>query len=183
MVRTALEITYLLLPAIAANIAPVITAYYNILPHLNRPLDGGYYLRGRRILGSHKTVRGLIIGIIFGLLTGLIQYLLSQDIRLSALYLIPYQNLPVSLFAAGTLAYAALMGDALKSFIKRQFDIKPGSSWIPFDQIDFVIAALIAASLFANLTWMHVILAIIFIGFGSFVASYVGKIIHLKKNI
>lgn len=39
-----------------------------------------------------------------------------------------------------------MTGDAVKSFFKRQRDMPPGSSWFPFDQLDFVIGALVFAS-------------------------------------
>ena len=39
-----------------------------------------------------------------------------------------------------------MAGDSAKSFLKRRVGIPPGESWILFDQLDFVIGALV-------LTW------------------------------
>jgi CDP-2,3-bis-(O-geranylgeranyl)-sn-glycerol synthase len=33
------------------------------------------------------------------------------------------------------------VGDAVKSFFKRQIGVAPGASWIGFDQLDFFIGA------------------------------------------
>jgi CDP-2,3-bis-(O-geranylgeranyl)-sn-glycerol synthase len=37
----------------------------------------------------------------------------------------------------------AMAGDSAKSFVKRQLGIAPGSPWVPFDQLDFVLGALV----------------------------------------
>ena len=37
----------------------------------------------------------------------------------------------------------ALVGDLIKSFFKRRLGIEPGDRFIPFDQTDFVIGALV----------------------------------------
>jgi CDP-2,3-bis-(O-geranylgeranyl)-sn-glycerol synthase len=43
------------------------------------------------------------------------------------------------------LGLGAMAGDAAKSFFKRRLGIAPGHPWIPFDQIDFQIGALLLA--------------------------------------
>jgi hypothetical protein len=39
--------------------------------------------------------------------------------------------------------FGAVAGDAAKSFFKRRLAIAPGSPWIPFDQLDFAVGALV----------------------------------------
>ena len=41
------------------------------------------------------------------------------------------------------MGFGALFGDALKSFFKRQIGIRPGHSWMPFDQVDWIVGAVI----------------------------------------
>jgi len=160
--QVILETIVLLLPAAAANITPVIAARYNWLPALGRPLDANRTFRGKRIFGPHKTWRGLIVGVATGSLAG---YFLHS----------------ASLGAA--LAAGALGGDALKSFVKRQFNIAPGKPWPPFDQIDAALGALLVASFIFPLTFAHVIVALMFFGAGSYCTSYIGVKLKIKKSL
>ena len=41
------------------------------------------------------------------------------------------------------MGFGALTGDLIKSFFKRRIGIKPGGKFIPFDQTDFVVGALV----------------------------------------
>ena len=41
------------------------------------------------------------------------------------------------------MGFGAIFGDMVESFVKRRINFKPGKSLIPFDQLDFVIGALI----------------------------------------
>jgi CDP-2,3-bis-(O-geranylgeranyl)-sn-glycerol synthase len=52
----------------------------------------------------------------------------------------------VALFGA-ILGFAALVGDAVKSFFKRRRGKDRGAPWVPFDQLDFVVFGLLAAFL------------------------------------
>jgi CDP-2,3-bis-(O-geranylgeranyl)-sn-glycerol synthase len=36
-----------------------------------------------------------------------------------------------------------MSGDALKSLVKRRVGIAPGAPWIPWDQLDFALGALV----------------------------------------
>jgi CDP-2,3-bis-(O-geranylgeranyl)-sn-glycerol synthase len=143
LVTTILETVWLLLPAGAANLAPVLAARYNWLPAFNRPIDGNVTFLGKRVLGPHKTWRGLIVGIAAGALTG---FFLG------------------SALLGAVIGAGALAGDALKSFVKRQFNIAPGKPWRPFDQIDYILGALLVASFIFPLTIAHTIVALIFFG-------------------
>src|SRR5687768_2798112 len=137
-----LETIWLLLPAGVANTVPVLAAKYNWLPALNRPLHV-------RSLGSHKTWRGLVFGIIFGSIAG---FILGHGLVFGA-----------------ALGFGALAGDAVKSFCKRRLNIAPGKSFPVFDQIDYVIGALVIASFFFSLTFFHIIVALIVFSGASFI--------------
>jgi len=183
MFQSAAEILYLLLPAIAANMAPVFATHYDWLPGLNHPLDGGLSLNNHRLLGDNKTIRGLAVGLIAGSLLGFIQYLLSEQSWSKSLSLIDYSSAPTAIIVAGTISFAALLGDVIKSFIKRRLGKSSGVSWIPYDQIDFAIGALIIAALFTTLTITHFIVAVTFIGLGSYLVSRIGVTLKIKKTI
>ena len=133
-----LQLLYLMLPAYFANMAPVFVC--KILKPLAYPLDFGYKWKGKRILGTHKTMRGLIAGIIAAIIIVYMQQMLYRIPFFTQLSLINYDLIgPMLGFLMG---FGALFGDAVGSFIKRQCNIKEGKKFLPIDQIDFVIGAL-----------------------------------------
>ena len=183
MERIIAETLWFLLPAMIANMAPVIAARYAVLSQLAKPLDGGMSISGRRLLGSHKTVRGVVVGILAGSATAFAQTLLyvfdiGRDIAL-----VPYTSIVFALVLGGVLGLGALTGDAVKSFIKRRIGILPGNSFPVFDQIDFVIGAALAAQLVVPVSFTHIIVAVIIIGIGSYVVSNIGVALRIKKTV
>lgn len=171
------------LPAFVANMTPVFATYFNWLPALNYPLDGGMKLGREPFLGANKTIRGLVVGLIFGSITALIQYWLQPIAVLQPLHVLPP---PTALHALGwgaLLGFGALFGDALKSFFKRRLHITAGASWPPWDQIDIVIGVVVVTWWIAPLPTPHVITAFIIIGCGMFITSYAGKIMRIKNTI
>lgn len=126
-----IELFYLMIPAYVANMAPVFARRIS----WETPMDFGFTLFGKRIFGDHKTWKGLFFGVVVGTLVG---------VAISQLYW-PSEVSPVlwSLLAST----GALLGDAAKSFFKRQIGIASGASWAPFDQIDYSIGALLLGSI------------------------------------
>lgn len=99
----------------------------------NCPMDFKLEIYNKRILGSHKTWKGFLFGIAGALFTGFVmQFYWPFDF-----------SLILWSFLSGV---GALLGDCIKSFFKRRINIKPGSSWIPFDQIDYSVGALLLGS-------------------------------------
>lgn len=136
-----LALLYAMLPAYLANMAPVFCKRLSIL---NYPLDAGLLFRGRRILGSHKTLRGIVAALLAGMLMFWIQQLLYAFPAFRGISLIPYPE--YSVFTGMLLAAGAMLGDLLKSFFKRQRDIPSGQRWFPWDQLDFIIGAAVIGS-------------------------------------
>lgn len=153
----------LIVPAYISNASMVITGG-------GRPIDGGRTFRdGRRILGDHKTIKGLkgplyigipisfIIFLLFILLWGPIkevilqalgegQYILYGDLLVFQYYFIGGQfplNFLVLLFRIILASYGAVIGDLVGSFLKRRFDIKSGAPFWIVDQLDFALIALL----------------------------------------
>lgn len=128
------------LPAGLANMTPIFASRMPWLKHWNTPIDFGYKLNGKPLFGLNKTWRGLIFGTLIGALSAVIIGELNQNVIGPApQYVI-----------GGLLGFGALAGDALESMLKRQLNIAPGSSWFPFDQIDYIIGGLLAVSLVAT---------------------------------
>jgi CDP-2,3-bis-(O-geranylgeranyl)-sn-glycerol synthase len=179
--RFAMEIAqalYFFVPAYLANMAPVFARGH--FEWLAAPMDGGYSWRGRRILGGHKTWRGLLSGVVVGAFAFALQCWLHRVGLARDLALLDYGSVDTVLPGA-LLGLGAGIGDALKSFFKRRVGIAPGASWLGFDQLDFMVGAYAMVSLtfvpppFATLA----ILPIVFLG--SVASTATGYFFGLKE--
>jgi len=171
------------LPAAMANMTPIPIAKTPYLRDLNAPIDHGLYYRGKRLLGPHKTWRGLITGIIFATVTLWLQQLgIEHNAWLhSATAEVNYAALP-TLILGPLFAIGALGGDAIESFFKRQRGVAPGHGWFPFDQIDYIIGGAIVSMPFVQLTvsqymWLILLWLIVHIA-----AGYIGYLLKLKDR-
>lgn len=161
------------LPAYVANMSPLLVA--KVLPRWNAPIDGGRVARdGQRILGPGKTWRGLVGGAVTGALTALAIAFLAPPIEAGGIFDgwdygakgfagapvgsgqdcpgtgtcdVPRTPLWAVVLFGGALGFAALVGDAVKSYFKRRRGKDRGAPWFPFDQLDFVVFGLAAAAL------------------------------------
>lgn len=174
-----LRVLYFFLPAYLANMAPVVARGH--FKALAAPLDGGRSWRGRRILGDHKTWRGILVGVVTGAAVFAAQRRLYQAGLAHGLALLDYGGadpvLPGVLLGLG-----AGLGDAVKSFFKRRIDVAPGASWLGFDQLDFMVGA------YALVSWVVVppflptlaILPLVFAG--SVATTAVAYLLGLKET-
>lgn len=133
-----LQAFWLFLPAGIANMAP---SLLRRVPILGAPMDFGMTFRGKRILGDHKTIRGLLVAPLAGGVCFWAQQQLGAFAWAQSMSLFDYEQMSVGFGAL--LGLGAVLGDAVKSFFKRQLDIAPGQPWIPFDQIDFTVGAML----------------------------------------
>lgn len=140
---------FLMLPAYAANMAPVI---FRSLPFLETPIDFGKKSGGKPIFGAHKTYRGLFFGVASAILIAWIQFIIPGPAILD------YSSW---LLIGVLMGIGAIAGDALASFFKRRRGIRPGRPWIPFDQLDFVIGALVMVSFLNPPGWQITVVAIL----------------------
>lgn len=127
------QLLYLMAPAYLANMAPPFLKYWK---GWNRPIS-------RRWLGEHKTVMDFALGVAVG--AACAQWAIDWEGSL-----VSYRDWPLIGLALGV---GAMGGDALKSFFKRRRGIPPGRSWVPADQLDFVLGALILVAPWARLDW------------------------------
>jgi CDP-2,3-bis-(O-geranylgeranyl)-sn-glycerol synthase len=183
MINWIIFTIWFFLPAGVANVTPIVAAK---LPQIRRyvyPLDFHRTLRGRRILGAHKTVRGIVTGIIMAVITSLVQQQLYQfnvaDIR----HFIPiaYTVLNPALFGF-LLGLGALGGDAAESFLKRQIGIRPGKAWFPFDQIDYILGSMLLTFFYIRLSVTAYVLGLIIWFLMHIIFSAIGYLFKLKKN-
>jgi len=136
-----LQVVGLIIPAGVANMAPVLSS--RTFKFLAKPVDLNKTFRGIRIFGDHKTWRGVIIAPLAGLLIFYLQRYLYQFGFFEELSFFNYESMS-PLFGL-MLGLGAIVGDLIKSFFTRQMKIKPGKSWFPFDQIDWILGAFVFA--------------------------------------
>ncbi len=171
-----IDLLYLLLPAALANMAPVIAKRLGMLAFLDHPIDGGLKIHGKPFLGAHKTWRGLVSGIVGGIIVTGIQALVGP----TRFDLVVYADVWLPLGAM--LGAGALIGDALKSFFKRRVGIPEGSPWVPYDQIDFGIGAIVFALPFVQLGWPLSFTAVAAFALGHVLIVRIGYLIGWRKE-
>ena len=137
-----------MLPAYCANMTPPFVRFWS---GWNRPIS-------TRLLGSHKTVVGALTGVAVAVLVAGIQAQVHWSGPLADYHRWPELGL--------LLGVGAIGGDIVKSFVKRRRHVPPGGRWIPFDQLDFAIGAIVLVVAVVHLTWGDIatILAITFVG-------------------
>ena len=107
-------------------------------------MDFGRNFRGNRILGDHKTWKGFFAGILMGSIVGGIQELAFHRAK--------------GLLIGFLMGVGAMIGDIIKSFVKRRLEIKPGSKWEPWDSIDFVAGSILFSSIVfvPKISWIFI---------------------------
>ncbi len=182
MIQDIMLAVWLFLPAGVANLVPILAANAPVMRRWEAPLDFGKSWRGARLLGDHKTWRGLAVGVICGGLIFLLQRELTGSLNLleGHNYQDEYNNLPI--WFGCLIGFGALAGDAAESFFKRQIGIASGRSWFPFDQIDYIIGACLL-SLICIVLPVYIYALIFVIWFCMHLLfGYIGYRLHLKKT-
>ncbi|MBD3156916.1 CDP-2,3-bis-(O-geranylgeranyl)-sn-glycerol synthase [Candidatus Peregrinibacteria bacterium] len=156
------------LPAYVANAMPVIANGLNLCPSLAKPIHEEWF-------GKSKTYRGFIFGIIGAFIINIVPLSFGfYDFHESA-------TLIIFFWTTFTLSIGALLGDLAKSFFKRRVGIKSGHPWPPFDQLDYVIGALLF-SYAINPQPLEVIVTLLILSpLLSLFANVAAYILHLKK--
>jgi CDP-2,3-bis-(O-geranylgeranyl)-sn-glycerol synthase len=172
------RVLYFFVPAYLANMSPVLVHPW--FGRLATPIDGGRTFRGRRVLGDHKTWRGLLAGVVVGAAVFVLQALVHRAGWLHGLALIDYPH--ASAWIGVLMGLGTGVGDAVKSFFKRQIGIAPGASWLGFDQLDFFVgsylfvAPLVAAPLVATLACLPIVFL------GSVLTTVIAAWLGLKES-
>lgn len=172
-----LKLIYFMLPAYFANMSPVF-AKYIFSRQIVSPIDFGVKTGGHPLFGKHKTIGGFIFGALVALGIGYLQFILYP--RLKDFCFIDYHNLWAT--ASLLLGLGALIGDLVKSFFKRMINIKAGKSWLPFDQLDFVIGALIFVSPVYFLGWINIIIIVFISLIGHILINWIGYLLNIRKK-
>jgi len=125
-----LKALYFFLPAYLANMFPPLA---KSIPFFRSPV-------WERKLGKNKTWRGILTATIMGGGIFWLQKVLYSK-GFTSLAIIDYSDFSIAL--GFLMGFGAIFGDLVESYYKRKTGIAPGKPWIPFDQLDFVIGALV----------------------------------------
>lgn len=183
MGKDILLAVWFFLPAGVANMSPIIAQKLPLLASWDHPVDRGASFRGRQLLGPHKTWRGFAAGIVAGTLALWVQQLACRHFPALASTTagINYQTLPT--FILGPLfGVGALGGDAVESFFKRQRGTPSGHAWFPFDQIDYIIGAILATMFVTRLPAAAYVWAVCVWPLAHVAVSYLGFRLGLKER-
>lgn len=183
MFKDILFALWFFLPAGFANATPIFLAKIPFLATYDAPMDFGYTFRGKRVLGSHKTWRGLIGGVIAATLVLWLQQVLVRHTGWadSLTREVNYSQLP-TLILGPLFGLGALLGDAIESFFKRQRGVPPGQGWFPFDQTDYIIGGAVATAPFVHLRFLQYVWLLLLWLLVHIVSSYVGYLVKLKER-
>lgn len=132
MLETLFKSLWFIIPSYVANIFPTLGARLKI--PLNYPINSG-------LLGSHKTYQGFYSAWFGAFLILLLQKYLYRYEFFSNISLLDYSEINLFYYSIA-FGIGTALGDSVKSFFKRRLGKKPGSSWPPFDQLDFVFGTL-----------------------------------------
>jgi CDP-2,3-bis-(O-geranylgeranyl)-sn-glycerol synthase len=160
-----LLVFYLMIPAYIANMVPV---FVKKIPW-KTPMDFGLSFGKKRLLGNNKTWKGFVFGVLIGTA---VMYFLS----------LAYWPFDFSVLHWSILASAgALLGDCVESFFKRRSNIGPGKPWIPFDQLDYSVGALVLGSFVFFPGWLNAFI-VVFVGVaGHILVNHIGYFLGLQK--
>ncbi len=164
---------WVFLPAGIANMVPTFAAKIPVIKNWNTPIDLWGKYKGGRILGDNKTWRGIVFGTLVGGLVGLIQYKLILPSQTSSFYIF---------VATASMGFGALFGDVVESFVKRRLGVKPGKSWFPFDQLDYIFGGLIFIYPFIHLS-LKLMVAIVIVYWGlHLIVNYMGYMLGINEG-
>jgi CDP-2,3-bis-(O-geranylgeranyl)-sn-glycerol synthase len=142
---------WIVIPIYVANASAVIVGG-------GTPIDfGKTWNDGRRILGDGKTWRGLFAGTFLGMTAGFGLAVVASYLSTSEYYflrLTNFEGFPVMIVILFSLCFGALLGDVIESFFKRRIGKGRGQDWIPFDQLDFIVGALLFSFLASELLYV-----------------------------
>jgi CDP-archaeol synthase len=142
-------IAYLFLPLLVGLALHGFCIKYDTLAFLCRPIDQGRSFRGKRIFGDNKTYRGVAVvslGTAIGF--GLQSLVLHRSASIRGIELFDYAFFK-SVAVGLAVGVAAMLSELPNSFIKRRFEIAPGTAakgwkrliFYVYDQIDFLLGA------------------------------------------
>lgn len=156
------------LPAYVANAMPVIASGLKLTPSLAKPIN-------EKVFGKSKTYRGFVYGLLGAIIVGLIQVYFKVYAPYAEFYF------ELTIILSILLGFGALIGDLFKSFLKRKIGKKSGEPWLIFDQIDYILGAILFSSFIFNYPIGVIITVLIISPLFSLGANVIAYKLKIKK--
>lgn len=151
LINISITALYFILPAYMANMSPLFAN------KLRLPF---WIPISEKLFWKNKTWRGIYTWIIWAILCLLLQRYLQSKWIFDNYRLLDYNSINI-FFYWFLFWFWALGWDALKSFIKRRIWIAPWKPWVPFDQLDLIVWALLLIYPFYHLDLKYIIVLLI----------------------
>jgi CDP-archaeol synthase len=185
-----LALAYLFFPLLVGLAFHGFCIKYGAGAFLCRPIDQGRSFRGKRIFGDNKTYRGVVVvglGTMIGF--GLQSLLLHRTASIRGIELFDYAFFK-SLALGLAVGVAAMLSELPNSFIKRRFEIAPGSvakGWkraifYVYDQIDFLLGAWLVLAIVVPITVGRALLSAGLLLVAHQLMSSVGHALGMRKT-
>ncbi|ADY01482.1 MAG: CDP-2,3-bis-(O-geranylgeranyl)-sn-glycerol synthase [Vulcanisaeta sp.] len=162
-------------PPYVANATPVVASK---VFRRRTPIDlGRNFIDGKRLFGDGKTYEGFITGLLAGFVIGELTYIIvTRAVNIAS-------ELPNPL-AVFVMCIAALLGDLLGAFIKRRLGLPRGASAPLLDQLDFLLAALLALWFIQSsvLRVIYVVIAVIITPPIHLATNTIAYLLRLKRE-
>jgi hypothetical protein len=183
-------LAYLFLPLLVGLALHGFCIKFDILAFLRRPIDRGRKFRGKRIFGDNKTYRGVVVvslGTAIGF--GLQSLLLHRIASVRGVELFDYAFFK-SMALGLTIGVAAMLSELPNSFIKRQFEIAPGTAakgwkaviFYVYDQIDFLLGAWLVLAVVVPVTVGRVLLSAVLLLVAHQLMSSAGYALGMRRT-
>jgi CDP-archaeol synthase len=188
--REFLALAYLFSPLLLGLALHGFCIKFNSLSFLCHPLDRGQSFRGKRIFGDNKTYRGIVVvGLGTAIGFGLQSLVLHQIAPIGSIELFDYSFFK-SVALGLAVRVAAMLSELPNSFIKRRFEIAPGSAakgwkgliFYVYDQIDFLVGAWIVLAIVVPVTVERALLSAGFLLVAHQLMSSVGYALGLRRT-
>jgi len=173
------EAFWLVIPAYGANgMVPLICSFIKKKHRLD---FGRNFFDGRPLLGTGKTIEGLLIGSIVGALIAVFMQFAFPYLPWS-LSDRPLAIAPVGALTGFLLGLGSMVGDAVGSFFKRRLNLERGRPAPLLDQLDFLFGALAFAMLAVAMKLEWVILLAVITPLIHWFACIIGYLLKIKKE-
>jgi hypothetical protein len=185
-----LALAYLFIPLLVGLALHGICIKYDILAFLCRPIDRGRSFHGRRIFGDNKTWRGVVVvslGTAIGF--GLLSLFPHRIASIRGIELFDYAFFK-SVALGLAVGVAAMLSELPNSFIKRRFEIAPGSAargwkgviFYVYDQIDFLLGAWLVLAIVVPVTVERALLSTVLLLVAHQLMSSAGHALGMRKT-
>ncbi len=171
---------YFYLPAAMANIGANIAKFIPLFKSIKKPIDFGLKINGNRIIGDHKNLGGFLFGTLFGFGFGIFKTI-YLDKLISDQYLLVQIDEKTSILLYLIMSFFALFGDVFKSILKRTLNRDPHSPWIPFDEMDHSVFAMLAASSIVSISLKDVLTVVMMFIVLHLASNVIGYLLKIKN--